>query len=74
MNDSVYQSIRNRSYIKRSSHMGTHEVLSEEELYKNTVKECINRIKRRYMGDNNREDMEVRRCIEDIKEHFGIEV
>lgn len=23
-------------------------------------------IKRRYMGDNNREDMEVKRCLEDL--------
>jgi hypothetical protein len=25
------------------------------------------------MGDLNREDMEVRRCITDVKKHFGVE-
>ena len=37
------------------------------------VKECINTVNKRYMGDNNREDMEVRRCVEDLKKHFGVE-
>ena len=34
------------------------------------VKESIGVVNRRYMGDNNREDMEVRRCVEDLKKHF----
>ena len=34
------------------------------------VSESINVVNRRYMGDNNREDMEVRRCVEDLKKHF----
>ena len=37
------------------------------------VKECIDTVNKRYMGDNNREDMEVRRCVEDLKKHFGVE-
>ena len=37
------------------------------------VRECINTVNKRYMGDNNREDMEVRRCVEDLKKHFGVE-
>ena len=37
------------------------------------VRECIHILNKRYMGDNNREDMEVKRCIEDVKKHFGIE-
>jgi hypothetical protein len=36
------------------------------------VRECIDTVQRRYMGDNNREDMEVRRCVEDLKTHFGV--
>jgi hypothetical protein len=35
--------------------------------------QCIGVLNKRYAGDNNREDMEVRRCIEDVKKHFGIE-
>jgi hypothetical protein len=37
------------------------------------VKECVGVVNKRYMGDNNREDMEVRRCVEDLKKHFGVE-
>lgn len=36
-------------------------------------KEIITVLQKRFMGDLNREDMEVRRCIEDIQKHFGIE-
>jgi len=36
------------------------------------VRECADTIQKRYMGDNNREDMEVRRCVEDLKKHFGV--
>jgi hypothetical protein len=28
-------------------------------------------LEKRFMGDLNREDMEVRRCIADVKNHFG---
>lgn len=37
------------------------------------VRECIEVINKRFMGDLNREDQEVRRCIKDLKEHFGVE-
>jgi len=37
------------------------------------AKETISVLQKRFMGDLNREDMEVRRCIADVKKHFGIE-
>ena len=37
------------------------------------VKECVTVLNNRFMGDLNREDLEVRRCIADIKKHFGVE-
>jgi hypothetical protein len=37
------------------------------------LKETISVLQKRFMGDLNREDMEVRRCIADVKKHFGIE-
>ena len=53
---------------------------SETTLHPNQVKfaelivqECIGVVDKRYMGDNNREDFEVRRCVEDLKKHFGVE-
>jgi len=36
------------------------------------VQECIEVLTKRFMGDLNREDMEVRRCITDVKNHFGL--
>jgi len=30
-------------------------------------------IQKRFTGDLNREDMEVRRCIADLQKHFGVE-
>lgn len=37
------------------------------------VADAIGVLQKRFMGDLNREDMEVRRCIEDLKKHFGVE-
>jgi hypothetical protein len=37
------------------------------------LKETISVLQKRFMGDLNREDMEVRRCIADIQKHFGVE-
>jgi hypothetical protein len=37
------------------------------------IKECTDVLNKRFVGDLNREDMEVRRCIADIKRHFGVE-
>jgi hypothetical protein len=37
------------------------------------VQECIEVLNKRFMGDLNREDQEVRRCIKDLKKHFGVE-
>ena len=36
------------------------------------LRECTEVLTRRFMGDLNREDMEVRRCIADVKSHFGL--
>jgi hypothetical protein len=37
------------------------------------VEEAIAVVQKRFMGDLNREDMEVRRCVADVKKHFGVE-
>lgn len=36
------------------------------------IQECINTVQKRYMGDNNREDVEVLRCVSELKNHFGV--
>ena len=37
------------------------------------VQECIETVQKRFMGDLNREDMEVLRCVSELKNHFGVE-
>lgn len=44
-----------------------------DQLTNKLIQECISILGKRYMGDNNREDMEVRRCMTDLKNHFGVE-
>jgi hypothetical protein len=50
-----------------------HGFIIPEKFAELIVRECIDTLNKRFMGDLNREDMEVRRCIEDVKKHFGIE-
>ena len=38
------------------------------------VGECVDTVQRRWVGDHNREDQEVLRCVADIKQHFGIKL
>jgi hypothetical protein len=38
------------------------------------VKECTDVLNQRIIGDFNREDIEVRRCIADVNKHFGVEL
>ena len=50
-----------------------YDVQWEQKYAELIVKECIDTLEKRYMGDNNREDIEVRRCVADIQTHFGVE-
>jgi hypothetical protein len=54
-------------------HGGFIEQFDEEKFAELIVKECVTVLNNRFMGDLNREDMEVRRCIADVKQHFGVE-
>ena len=36
------------------------------------VQDCVDVLNKRFMGDLNREDMEVRRCVADVQKHFGV--
>ena len=45
----------------------------EEKFAELIISECIDTVNKRYMGDNNREDMEVKRCVQALKDRFGIE-
>lgn len=37
------------------------------------VQDSIKTVLARYMGDNNREDQEVKRCVADLRNHWGVE-
>ena len=37
------------------------------------INEAISVVGRSYMGDNNQEDIEVRKCVKALKKHFGVE-
>lgn len=58
-------------YVKFESLDAYH--FDREKFAKMIVKECVSVLTKRYMGDQNREDMEVRRCIDDVNKHFGVE-
>ena len=47
--------------------------LDTEKFAELIVQDCLAVLNSRFMGDLNREDMEVKRCIEDVKKHFGVE-
>jgi len=69
MNEVVYNIVRNHI----SEHRGVTNFTTQVELVETTVRECVDVLMARYMGDNNREDMEVRRCVEAVEKHFGVE-
>ena len=52
---------------------GEYDMYSAEKFAESIVKECVTVLNNRFMGDMNREDLEVRRCIADVKQHFGVE-
>ena len=60
---------------RECEHLGQSDIGEDwvEKFAELIVQECVQTLRNRYMGDNNREDMEVRRCIEDVKKHFGVE-
>jgi hypothetical protein len=76
MNERIRELAKQTGYIWHASGEPQIYEFTPEKLEKFAeliVRECIDTVKRRYMGDNNREDMEVRRCVEDLKTHFGVD-
>jgi len=70
MNERIGQLAEQAGLLGPSSRVGnSHE--ATEKFAELIVKECIDTLEKRFMGDLNREDQEVHRCIEDLKKHFG---
>jgi hypothetical protein len=59
--------------IDPTAHDGACWYFDKEKFAELIVQECIGVLNKRFMGDLNREDMEVRRCIADVEKHFGVE-
>lgn len=51
----------------------TETYFDKEKFARLIISDAITTVQKRFMGDLNREDMEVRRCVEDLKQHFGVE-
>ena len=60
-------------YFPKTETSGEYWKFDKEKFAELIIKEAIDVVNKRYMGDNNREDFEVRRCVEDLKKHFGVE-
>jgi hypothetical protein len=60
------------TYIEPTFSSGEGWIFDKEKFAELILKETISVLQKRFMGDLNREDMEVRRCIADAKKHFGI--
>ena len=50
-----------------------HQYFDSEKFAGLIVQDCVNVLNKRFTGDLNREDMEVRRCVADVQKHFGVE-
>jgi hypothetical protein len=72
----LYRSCKTKEALASQDEYKTSDVLIGSEVSKFSelmVAEVISVLQKRYMGDLNREDQEVMRCIEDVKKHFGVE-
>jgi hypothetical protein len=71
----LYRSCKTKEALASQDEYETSDVLIGSEVAKFSelmVAEVISVLQKRYMGDLNREDQEVMRCIEDVKKHFGV--
>jgi len=54
--------------------MKNYKNLYTEKFAELIIQECLDVLNKRFLGDLNREDMEVLRCVEDVERHFGMPV
>ena len=72
MNERIKELIKQANEYERK--LGKGMGMSRDEKFAEfIVQDCLGVLKRRFMGDLNREDSEVKRCIKDVKKHFGVE-
>ena len=73
MNERIRELAEQAGYLPDMFGIGHWDMPECKKFAELIVKECTDVLNRRFMGDLNREDLEVRRCIEDVKKHFGVE-
>lgn len=73
MNKRIQELAEQAGYEKDMFGIGHWDMPECKKFAELLIKESIGVVNKRYMGDNNREDIEVRRCVEDLKKHFGVE-
>ena len=49
-----------------------YDLQFEDKFAELMAREAIAVVQKRFMGDLNREDMEVQRCVKALKKHFGV--
>jgi hypothetical protein len=76
MNDKIRELARQAQVGSAEFGNGINYFVSTEETFNRfaelIVRECIDTVQQRCVGDHNREDQEVLRCVADIKQHFGV--
>jgi len=78
MNERIDELVKKfaEDFVARSGYdvRGFEPFLVESRLFAELMaREAIAVVQKRFMGDLNREDMEVGRCLADLKKHFGVE-
>lgn len=73
MNERIKELVELCTTQYRDGHSEYVDQVDIEKFASLIVKECVTVLNNRFMGDMNREDLEVRRCVGDIKQHFGVE-
>jgi hypothetical protein len=73
MNKQIEELAKECTTQYRDGNGGFLDCVDTEKFAELIVQEAIAVVSKRYKGDYNREDMELLRCIEDLKKHFGVE-
>jgi hypothetical protein len=73
MNERILELLKQSQVLKEYKEFGAVRTeVDQEKFAQLIVADAINTVEKRFMGDLNREDMEVRRCVEALKNHFGV--
>jgi hypothetical protein len=72
MNERLKELAEQAGYTKDMFGIGHWDMPECQRFSELIIRECIDAVKLRYMGDNDREDMEILRCVQDLKQKFNV--